>query len=421
MKASVREIEDLCGVDSLVKIFCDLVSADTRSDPDSANVPSTVGQLRLGAQLSGIINALGFECRQDNHGVVITRVPASPGLENAPKLALIAHLDTAPDAPGGHVRPMLVKNYDGGAIELENSLVTDSSICPELPSHKGDDIIVTSGDTLLGADDKAGVAVIMQLLHDLSSDPSFRHPGLRAVFSVDEEIGKSADLIDIPSLECAYGVTIDGCEAGELDTATFNAEAALITIKGRSVHTGIAYKTMVNACEMAARFMSMLPPDEKPENTRGTEGFFHVHEMKGDASLMRLKLILRDFSEEGLSKRVALLSAIADLLNKETGGNYVSVEHYHQYSNMAKPLSEHPRIVQLCREAYKRAGIAIRELAVRGGTDGSNLSNRGLPCPNIFAGGLACHGVHECLPVKSLHSAYSAVRALIEVAAEERA
>ena len=218
MKASVREIEDLCGVDSLVKIFCDLVSADTRSDPDSANVPSTVGQLRLGAQLSGIINALGFECRQDNHGVVITRVPASPGLENAPKLALIAHLDTAPDAPGGHVRPMLVKNYDGGAIELENSLVTDSSICPELPSHKGDDIIVTSGDTLLGADDKAGVAVIMQLLHDLSSDPSFRHPGLRAVFSVDEEIGKSADLIDIPSLECAYGVTIDGCETGELDT-----------------------------------------------------------------------------------------------------------------------------------------------------------------------------------------------------------
>lgn len=418
MKASARAMEDLCGIDPLVKIFCDLVSADTKSDPDSKTVPSTVGQLRLGAQISGILNGLGFSCVQEQNGVVMCQVPASAGLEDWPRLALIAHLDTAPDAPGDGVSPRLVRNYDGGVIELENGLATDSSICRELPSHKGDDIIVTDGRTLLGADDKAGVAVIMQILREIASDPSFRHPALCAVFSVDEEIGKSADLIDLGKVGCCYGVTVDGCEAGELDTATFNAEAALVEIKGRSVHTGIGYKALVNACELASRFMQMLPQDEKPENTMGQEGFFHVHEIRGDAALSRLKLIVRDFTEEGLSRCIGLLLRIADLMNAELGESRVKVTHFHQYSNMARPLEEHPEIVRMCLEAYRRAGIKPREISVRGGTDGSNLSNRGLPCPNIFTGALCCHGVHECLPVKSLHLSHDAVKALVGVAAE---
>ncbi|MGN0908132.1 MAG: tripeptide aminopeptidase PepT, partial [Succinivibrio sp.] len=304
MKASARAMEDLCGVDPLVRIFCDLASSDSRSDPDSKSVPSTVGQLRLGAQITGIVNGMGFGCVQEQNGVVVASVPPSPGLEQLPALALIAHLDTAPDAPGDGVAPRLVRNYDGGDIELESGAVTSPSICRELPSHRGDDIIVTTGRTLLGADDKAGVAVIMQVLREMATDPSFRHPPIRAVFSVDEEIGKSADLIDLEKLGCRYGVTVDGCEAGELDTATFNAEAALVEFKGRSVHTGAAYKALVNACGLAARFMMMLPQDEKPENTMGGEGFFHVHEIRGDAALARIKLIVRDFEEEGLSRRI---------------------------------------------------------------------------------------------------------------------
>jgi tripeptide aminopeptidase len=418
MKASTRAMEDLCGVDPLVNIFRDLVSADTKSDPDSKTVPSTVGQLRLGAQISGIVNTMGFRCVQEPNGIVVAEVPASAGLEKLPRLALIAHLDTSPDAPGAGVKPMLVKDYDGGPIELENGLVTDASVCRELPSHKGDDIIVTSGETLLGADDKAGVAVIVSILREMSTDPSFLHPEVRAVFSVDEEIGKSAGLIDVEKLGCAYGVTVDGCEAGELDTATFNAEGAVVEITGRSVHTGSGYKSLVNACEIASRFMAMLPPDEKPENTMGTEGFFHVHELSGDAAQAKVKLIVRDFSEEGLSRRIRLLEDIVSLLNSSLGSERVVLKHYRQYSNMAKALSEHPQIVRMCREAYRRAGMEPRELSVRGGTDGSNLSNRGLPCPNIFTGALCCHGVHECLPVRSLHLAHDAVKALAGVAAE---
>ena len=404
MKGSLSDMEELCAADPLVRTFRELVRFPTQSDDSSEKIPSTEGQLRLGAHLVSLCSQLGFKALQDEKGVVTVSVPPSAGSEGADRLALIAHLDTAPDAPGDGVEPRLVKNYDGGSIELDSGLVTDAKICPNLPSHKGDDIIVTDGVTLLGADDKAGVAVILGI----------------AVFSVDEEIGRSADYIDVEKLGCAFGVTVDGGEAGDLDTTTFSAEAATVTIKGRSVHTSVAYKTMVNACEAASRFMQLLPPDEKPENTQGKEGFFHVHNIEASVSQAKISLIIRDFDGEKLKSRVAQLDLIASLLNREIGYESVSVEHHHQYSNMGEVLLKHPEVLARCRRAYEAAGIPVHECAVRGGTDGSNLSWRGLPCPNFFTGSLCMHGPYECLPVKSLHLCHDAVRALVGICAESR-
>ena len=342
MKGSLSDMEELCAADPLVRTFRELVRFPTQSDDSSEKIPSTEGQLRLGAHLVSLCSQLGFKALQDEKGVVTVSVPPSAGSEGADRLALIAHLDTAPDAPGDGVEPRLVKNYDGGSIELDSGLVTDAKICPNLPSHKGDDIIVTDGVTLLGADDKAGVAVILGILREIAEDPSFKHPEIRAVFSVDEEIGRSADYIDVEKLGCAFGVTVDGGEAGDLDTTTFSAEAATVTIKGRSVHTSVAYKTMVNACEAASRFMQLLPPDEKPENTQGKEGFFHVHNIEASVSQAKISLIIRDFDGEKLKSRVAQLDLIASLLNREIGYESVSVEHHHQYSNMGEVLLKHP-------------------------------------------------------------------------------
>ncbi len=415
---SLKALEDLKGKESIVKIFCDLISFDTRSDPLSKNVPSTMGQLRLGASLVNTLRTLGFDAKQEPNGVIYCRVPASKEAQKAPSFALLAHMDTAPDASGAGVTPYLVEKYSGGGIVLKNGLVLDEKICKELGSHLGEDIIVTGGDTLLGGDDKAGVAVLMQLLHDLSLNPEIPHPELCVIFTVDEEIGNSADLVDLAKVNCTYGVTVDGCERGELDLATFNAYAALVEIKGRSVHTGTAYKVMHNACELACRFMNLLPQNEKPENTCGLEGFFHVHRMTAETALAKISLIVRDFDEEGMQKRLKVLQDIAVFMNRECGYDAVSVTTKHQYSNLSKALKEHPLIVDLCRKAYENAGLCPNEISVRGGTDGSNLSQRGLPCPNIFTGSLNCHGPYECLPVPSLLKAYETVRALIELSAE---
>lgn len=416
-QGTVKDLEELCATDPLVHTFCDLISYDTKSDPYSDKAPSTVGQLRLGAMTVAKLRDLGYDARQDGRGVVMAKVAASSGAENAPKLALIAHLDTAPDASGAGVSPHLVRNYAGQGIELESGLVLDDAICPELANHVGEDIIVTSGTTLLGADDKAGVAAIMHLLKDISLNPEIPHPGITAVFSVDEEIGRSADYIDLEQVGCDYGVTVDGGEVGGLSVETFNAEGAIISFKGRSVHTAVAYKTMVNAVALASRFIALLPPEEKPENTRGREGFYHVHNIEGAVERSEIRMILRDFDADGLKRRAKVVDDIAAFLNREAGFEAVTVEHFAQYRNMAGVLRERPQIVTLCTRAYEQAGLKPCLESVRGGTDGSNLSNRGLPCPNLFTGALNCHGPYECLPVPSLRKAYEVLRALTELAA----
>lgn len=414
---STKALEDLCGKDALVKLFCEYVRMPSASDPLSKNVPSSVGQLRLGAVITAALRNLGYDAKQDENGVVTAHVEASEGARQAPALALIAHLDTAPDASGDNVMPELVKNYQGGDIKLKSGLILNEEICPELCKHVGDDIIVTAGDTLLGADDKAGVAVIMKLLYDLAMDPKIPHPHLCAVFSVDEEIGYGADHIDLDKVNCAYGVTIDGNEIGEFSEETFNAESAAVEITGRSVHTGTAYKVMKNAVELSARFIAMLPPDEKPQNTREREGFYHVHTLAGRTEKATLGINLRDFDAEGLKARITRLQAIAALINSECGYEAVKIKFEHQYSNMISVLKAQPAISVLCERAFAKAKVPLRRVSVRGGTDGSNLSVRGLPCPNIFTGALNCHGPYECLPVRSLLLSYDVVRALVEEAA----
>ncbi len=417
-QGNTLDLENLCGNDRLVKIFCDLVSFDTKSDPLSKNVPSSVGQLRLGASLVSEIRTLGFECTQDKNGVVITKVPASSGYENAIRICLLAHLDTAPDASGKDVLPHLVKDYKGEGIELKNGLIIDDKLCKELKNHIGEDIIVTDGTTLLGADDKAGVAVLLNLLYKLKTT-DIPHGALTIVFTVDEEIGYSADYVDLDVVDCDYGVTIDGSECGEFDVETFNASLAKVEFTGISVHTAVAYKKLVNAVTLACEFNMMLPLNERPENTRDHEGFYHLHDINGSTEYAVAWINLRDFEKDGLKKREEVVLNCAKLINQKLGYDAVKVTIKEQYVNLMSYLQENRLILDLCKEAFADANVEVKEHSVRGGTDGSNLSARGLPTPNIFTGALNCHGPYECLPVQSLHKAYDIVECIVKRAANK--
>lgn len=409
-----KDFDNLCGVDPLVKIFSDLIAFDTRADGSSKTVPSSVGQLRFGAYLSSAISELGYDSKQDEHGVVTVKVPASEGCEKAKSLCLLAHMDTAPDCSGADIKPRLVRKYSGDGIKLDNGLAITPSFCPELASHIGEDIIVTDGNTLLGADDKAGIACLLLLLRNLKTDSSLKHGPLKIIFSVDEEIGLSTRYLDIKDIACDYGITVDGTELGELDVATFNAYGSILNFHGTSVHTAVAYKNLVNAITLANEFISMLPRDEKPENTRGDEGFYHVHGIEGEVESAKLKMIIRDFTEEGMKKRLDFVKSAVDFLNNKYGQGRVDLELQFQYSNMESVLKQNQEILDICTKAFKDAGVKVVLNRVRGGTDGSNLSNQGLPTPNIFTGGLNCHGPYECLPVDSFNSSYRVVEALVK-------
>lgn len=409
-----KDFDNLCGVDPLVKIFSDLIAFDTRADGSSKTVPSSVGQLRFGAYLSSTISELGYDSKQDEHGVITVKIPASDGCEKAKSLCLLAHMDTAPDCSGADVKPRLVRKYSGEGIKLDNGLTITSSFCPELSSHIGEDIIVTDGTTLLGADDKAGIACLLLLLRNLKTDSSLKHGPLKIIFSVDEEIGLSSRYLDVKDIACDYGITVDGTELGELDVATFNAYGAILNFHGTAVHTAVAYKNLVNAITLATEFISMLPRDEKPENTRGEEGFYHVHGIEGEVERAKLKMIIRDFTDEGMKKRLDFVKSAVEFLNNKYGQGRVELDLKFQYSNMEEVLKQNQEILDICTKAFKDAGVKVILNRVRGGTDGSNLSSQGLPTPNIFTGGLNCHGPYECLPVDSFNSSYRVVEALVK-------
>ena len=409
-----KEFDNLCGVDPLVKIFSDLIAFDTRADGSSKTVPSSVGQLRFGAYLSSTISELGYDSKQDEHGVITVKIPASDGCEKAKSLCLLAHMDTAPDCSGADVKPRLVRKYSGEGIKLDNGLTITSSFCPELSSHIGEDIIVTDGTTLLGADDKAGIACLLLLLRNLKTDSSLKHGPLKIIFSVDEEIGLSTRYLDVKDIACDYGITVDGTELGELDVATFNAYGAILNFHGTAVHTAVAYKNLVNAITLATEFISMLPRDEKPENTRGEEGFYHVHGIEGEVERAKLKMIIRDFTDEGMKKRLDFVKSAVEFLNNKYGQGRVELDLKFQYSNMEEVLKQNQEILDICTKAFKDAGVKVVLNRVRGGTDGSNLSSQGLPTPNIFTGGLNCHGPYECLPVDAFNSSYRVVEALVK-------
>lgn len=422
-KGDKKALESQLQQDDLLKQFIDLVAFDTQADYSSQNKPSSIGQLRLGAYLLKQLGNLKLKPVQTDEGVIIVRIPATVGYEGKEKLCLLAHLDTATDASGKDIKPSLVKNYAGQGIELDNGLILDHEISPELQYHIGEDIVVTDGTTLLGGDDKAGVAVLMQLIERCVDDRVIHGP-LTVVFSVDEEIGRSTKYIDVEQINCDFAVTIDGTEKGELDVATFNALGALLVFKGKIVHTAVAYGKMKNAINMMSKFVCMLPEDEAPETTKDDQGFYHIHDAQCTVEKTELRMILRDFDADKLQERKAFVQSLVDKINAEYGEGSCEVTFVEQYVNMEQFLKEKPTIVNYCRQAFARAGVKLVEKKVRGGTDGANLSSRGLPCPNIFAGPLNCHGPYECLPVPSLHASFDVTKALVEIVAlggEEKA
>ncbi len=406
--------------------FLRYVRIDTQSRADRTSSPSTPGQLELGRVLVDELHAMGLDDAQlDENGYVVATLAASgdgphdPGRASGDGLAvgLIAHMDTSPDAPGLGVEPIVHRSYDGRRLELpRQGTVLDPAAMPDLAAKLGHDIVTSSGDTLLGADDKAGVAEIMAAVAHLAAHPELPRPKLRIAFTPDEEIGEGATLFDIERFgaRCAY--TLDGSDLGELQDETFSALAMTLTIRGVEVHPGWAKGKMVNALRLAARIVAALPSDTlSPEATAGRDGYIHPHEITGDVSRAQVRLILRDFDDDALERHRELIEQTAREVMATEPAAQLAVGVHEQYRNMRKYLNRVPRVVHAAEEAIRAEGIELIRHPIRGGTDGSRLSEMGLPTPNIFAGGHEFHSPREWASVHDMAAAAAVVVRLAEV------
>ena len=379
----------------------------SQSNPLTADkVPSTPEQFDIANVIADDLRELGAEdVEVDEHAYVTATLPASAGAEDAPALMLCAHIDTAPDAPAAGVKPRVVR-YEGGPLVagvVDGAPVqTTPAQVPDLAKFVGQDIVVTDGTTLLGADDKAGVAEICALLARLAADPELVHPTIKVAFVPDEEIGHGAGLLDLDELGAAYGYTVDGETLGEFNYECFSACEATVRVRGVMVHPGSAKDVMVNAITVASEFEQLVPAWERPEHTCGREGFYHPTDIEGSASEVTLKYILRDFDADKFAARQTTFHQIAELLNGRYGEGTVTVEVRQQYRNMAERFGDCPFLIDHALQANREVGLDPKVVAVRGGTDGAELSFRGLPCPNIATGGYSCHSVREFVPVRSL-------------------
>jgi tripeptide aminopeptidase len=403
----------------LLDRFLRYVRIDTQSSRDGNGSPSTPGQLELGRLLVDELAEIGVrDAVLDDNGYVTATLPASnEGANGAtPVVGLIAHVDTSPDAPGAGVEPIVHERYDGGVLELpREGTRLDPERMPELVSKRGHDIVTSSGDTLLGADDKAGVAAIMAAVAHLAANPHLPRPTLRVAFTPDEEIGAGASLLDLSSFgaRCAY--TIDGSTLGELQDETFSAIEAIVTVRGVEVHPGQATGKLVNALRLAARIVVALPFDRlTPERTSGREGFIHPYEMHGTAGRAQIRLILRDFDDAQLEEHVALLERTARDIVETVPRATLELDVRSQYRNMRRYLDEIPEVTEIAEEAIRAEGIEPERTPIRGGTDGSRLSERGLPTPNIFTGGHEYHSVREWASVQDMAAAAATVVHLAE-------
>lgn len=386
--------------------FLKYITYDTQSDDSSKTVPSTKKQLVLAEALLEELKAIGAkDAELDANGYVYATIPASAGSEEKPVLALVAHMDTAPDASGTNVQARIVEQYDGSDILLnaEKQIVTRVAEFPELKKYVGCDLIVTDGNTLLGADDKAGVAEIMTAAEQLLRKPELPHPEVRIVFTPDEEIGRGVAHIDMKKVNAACGYTVDGEEIGELCYENFNAASAKLHFSGVCVHPGAAFGIMRNAALVAMEFHSMLPVFENPAATTGRMGFFHLTHMEGRMEEAELSYILRDHDVQKLEKRKELMRQAAAYLNEKYGAGTVELTLEDSYKNMYQQIMpQHKELIEHAREAIREAGLTPIETPIRGGTDGATLSFMGLPCPNLGTGGHACHGCHEFIPIQSM-------------------
>lgn len=404
----------------IVERFLKYVSFDTQSAEDQDTTPSTAKQLKLAEYLRDELTSIGMtEVEMDENGYVYATLPANTDKE-VPTIGFISHMDTSPDCSGANIHPRIVKHYDGGDIVLdaEAGLVTSPKKFPELLDHVGEDIIVTDGHTLLGADDKAGIAEIVQAMVYLIEHPEIKHGRVRVGFNPDEEIGLGAHKFDVKKFDCAWGYTMDGGELGELEYENFNAASAKIEVKGVSVHPGYAKGKMINAARVAAEFAAQMPVTETPEQTIEFEGFYHLLGIEGNVEHATLSYIIRDHDRKRFEKRKAFVQKAAEWMNERYGEGVVTATINDQYYNMREKIEPVPHVVDIVIEAMKQCNIPSKVRAIRGGTDGAQLSFMGLPCPNIFAGGLNFHGPHEFLPIPSLKKASELVVKIIELTAQ---
>jgi len=374
----------------------------TTSDPDSETCPSTARQFDLANVLVNEMKELGLsDVSVDEHCYVYGYIPATPGYEDKPALGLIAHMDTAPDASGENVKPILHENYDGADLTLPGGTVLSVDKFPFLSGMKGETLITSDGTTLLGADDKAGVAEIMTAAEQLiNSDKP--HGKICIGFTPDEEIGRGADLFDIPGFGAQFAYTVDGGDVGGIEYENFNAAAAVVKIKGFSVHPGESKNRMINASNVAMEFHMSLPAMDRPEHTQGREGFYHLTDICGDVSDAKLEYILRDHDASKLEYKKETMRHIADCLNEKYGDNMVDVQIKDSYQNMIEMIKPHFHLVETASEAIRMAGLEPVNVPVRGGTDGARLSWDGLPCPNLGTGGFNFHGPAECITVERM-------------------
>lgn len=407
-------------MEKLLDRFLRYVSVDTRSDEESETQPSTEKQLNLLRMLKDELNAMGVEAQLDEYGYVMARIPSNID-KKVPAVGFIAHVDTSPDASGENVKPQIIENYDGSAIALKGvpGLYLDPAEFPEILAHKGETIITTDGTTLLGADDKAGVAEIMDAVQYIVNHPEFKHGELRIGFTPDEEIGRGVAKFDVAKFDADYAYTMDGGEVGELEFENFNAAAATVHIQGRNVHPGYAKGKMKNAILIGQEFNSLLPVQQRPEFTEGYEGFYHLISFKGSVEEASFSYILREHDIDKHENQKKVMKQCADFINAKYGEGTATVDIRHQYYNMRRQVEPHYHIVEKAVKAMEMAGVKPHIQPIRGGTDGANLSFMGLPCPNIFAGGLNFHGKMEWVPVESMQKAAAVVLNIVRLYAEK--
>ena len=406
---------------NIVDRFLSYVKFDTQSDELTNLTPSTPGQMVFAEHLKEELEAMGLsEISLDENGYLMATLPANTDAD-VPVVGFIAHLDTSPDMSGRHVSPRIVQAYDGGDIVLntDKGIVLSPAEFPELLHYVGQDLIVTDGNTLLGADDKAGIAEIISAVDYLKSHPEIKHGKIRIAFNPDEEIGQGAHKFDVAQFGADWAYTMDGGEIGELEYENFNAAVARVTFEGRNVHPGYAKHKMINSMRIANQFVIMLPRWETPEHTEDYEGFYHLVSMEGTVEKTVLTYIVRDHDRDRFERRKKELEHLARKINHEFP-NCCSIEIKDQYYNMREKVEPVMYVVEIAEEAMRRAGVTPRVVPIRGGTDGAQLSFKGLPCPNLFAGGLNFHGRYEFVPIPSMEKATDTIIEIARLVAEKK-
>jgi tripeptide aminopeptidase len=406
--------------ETVLQKFLRYVAIDTQSDENSQTFPSTEKQKNLLSLLAQELSDMGIHVSMDSYGYVMARIPANTA-KPVPAVGFIAHVDTSPDMPGDNVKPQIVESYKGGDIVLnrEKNIVLATSIFPELSEYLGHTLITTDGTTLLGADDKAGIAEIMCAAEHIVAHPELLHGDICIGFTPDEEVGHGVDHFDVKKFGATYAYTVDGGKAGELEFENFNAASATIEVQGKNIHPGYAKNKMLNALHVAMEFNAMLPADERPEHTDGGKGFFHLVHMSGSVENATMQYLIRDHDFELFYARKQHLLLCTDSLNAKYGEDVITITLKNQYYNMREKIMPHLHIVETAMQAMEQAGVEPLVRPIRGGTDGARLSFMELPCPNIFAGGINFHGKYEFVSLQTMEKAVEVIVNIVRLFGEK--